>query len=107
MLIVIAAYYVLFAVMGASGMTIGAETAVALGFLLLALVGFKRNIWLVVAAIAGHGVFDLLHHSFIDNPGVPVWWPGFCAAADITLGAWFAVRLLKMTEIVQESGFRP
>jgi hypothetical protein len=38
--------------------------------------GFKKNLWVIVAALAGHGVFDFFHHLFIQNPGVPVWWPG-------------------------------
>jgi hypothetical protein len=48
--------------------------------------------WLVAAAIAGHGVFDLFHHSLIENAGVPVWWPGFCATVDLILGIWLAIR---------------
>ena len=28
------------------------------GFLLVALIGFKRNLWLVAAALAAQGVFD-------------------------------------------------
>lgn len=94
-LIVVASYYSLFAVMGASGRTLEIEIAVGVGFLLLAVLGFKRNMWLVAAALAGHGVFDLLHHWFIENPGMPVWWPGFCGSADLILGAWLAARLLK------------
>ncbi len=72
-LIVIAAYYVLFAAMGASTGTLAIEIAVGVGFLALALFGFKRSMRLVAAAIAGHGVFDVFHHLLIDNPGVPVW----------------------------------
>jgi hypothetical protein len=45
------------------------------------------------AGIAGHGVFDFVHHSFVENPGVPVWWPGFCATVDLILGGWLAIRL--------------
>ncbi len=56
-LIVIASYYVLFAVMGASGRTLVIEILAASGFLLFAILGFKTNLWLVVAAIVGHGVF--------------------------------------------------
>jgi len=41
----------------------------------LAVAGFKRNLWLVVTALAGHGVFDFSHQMFIQNPGVPGWWP--------------------------------
>src|SRR5438445_12315077 len=79
-LIVIASYYVLFAVMGASRRTLIIEIVIAGGFLLVAVLGFRRNIWLVVAAFIGHGAFDFVHRFFIDNPGVPHWWSGFCLA---------------------------
>jgi hypothetical protein len=91
-LIVTASYYVLFGAMGASGRTLAIEIAVAGAFLLLAIIGFKRNPWLVAAAMAGHGIFDVLHHWLIDNPGVPRWWPGFCLAFDVGLGGYLAVR---------------
>jgi hypothetical protein len=94
-LIVIASYYVLFAAAGASGRTLMIEIVVASGFLLLAAFGFKRNFWVVPVALAGHGVFDFVHHFFIDNPGVPHWWPGFCLAFDVLIAAWLAVRLWK------------
>src|ERR1700687_5468584 len=77
-LIVIASYYVLFAAMGASRRTLIIEIVVAGGFLLVAVLGFKRNLWLVVAALIGQGVFEFVHRFFIDNPSVPHWWPGFC-----------------------------
>jgi hypothetical protein len=72
-MIVIASYYVLFAVMGASGRTLTIEIVVASGFLLVAVLGYRRNFWLVVAALVGHGVFDFVHRFFIYNPGVPHW----------------------------------
>jgi hypothetical protein len=53
-LIIIASYYALFAVMGGSRRTLGLEIAVGIGFLLLAVVGFKKNLWLVAAAMVGH-----------------------------------------------------
>ncbi len=98
-LIVVASYYALFAVMGASGKTLGIEIVVGVGFSFLALFGFKRNMWVVATAIAGHGVFDLLHHLFIDNPGMPIWWPGFCAVVDLVLGGWLAVRIFKTPSV--------
>ena len=55
------------------------ESTVAGAFLMLAVVGFKKDLWVIVAALGGHGVFDFFHHLFIQNPGVPVWWPGFLA----------------------------
>jgi len=94
-LIVIASYYVLFAVMAASGRALVSEIAVASCFFLLAIIGYKRSVWLVAIAIAGHGVFDLVHHLLIENPGLPPWWPGFCSAFDVVLGGLLVLRLLR------------
>ncbi len=44
--------YVLFARMGASQRTLWIETAIACGFSLFAILGFKRNLWFVVAGAA-------------------------------------------------------
>jgi hypothetical protein len=93
--IAIASYYVLFAVMGASGRILVLEIVIATGFSLLAVLGFKRTPWLVVTALVGHGLFDFVHSRFIDNPGVPRWWPGFCLAFDVIVGGWLAVRLVR------------
>ena len=94
-LIVIASYYVLFAVMAASGRALVIEIVVASGFLLVAIIGYKRNLWLVSIALVGHGVFDIAHHLLIENPGVPHWWPGFCLVFDVILGGLLAVRLIR------------
>jgi hypothetical protein len=94
-LIVIGSYYVLFAAMAASRRTLVVESVVAGIFLLFAVIGFKRNLWLVVVALIGHGMFDFVHHFFIDNPGVPHWWPGFCLAFDALLGLFLALRLIR------------
>ena len=98
-LIVVASYYILFAAMGASSRTLAAEIVVAGGFSLIAVIGFKRSLWWVAAATAGHGVFDLVHHWFIENPGVPPWWPGFCLSFDVMFGAFIAVRLLRLIQL--------
>ena len=46
-LIVIASYYALFGVMAASRRALVIEIVVASGFLLIAIIGYKRNLWLV------------------------------------------------------------
>jgi len=94
--IVVASYYVLFAAMAPSGRTLVMEIAVALGFLLHATIGYKTTLWLAVIAIAGHGVFDMVHHFFIQNAGMPHWWPGFCATFDVIFGGLMAVRLWRL-----------
>jgi hypothetical protein len=94
-LCVIATYYVLFAVMGASRRILMIEIVIAGGFFLFAAIGFKGNLWLVAAALLGHGIFDFIRPSLIANPGVPHWWPGFCLAFDVIFGGWLALRLLQ------------
>ena len=92
-LIVIASYYVLFAAMGASIAALAAEAIPVAAFVAVAIVGFKRNPWLLVMGLAAHGLFDFLHPMLIQNPGVPVWWPGFCLAYDFAAAASLALRL--------------
>ena len=101
MLLFIAGFYILFAVMGGSARALTIETLVAGLFLVVAVLGFKKNLWLVVAAIAGHGVFDFFHRLFIENPGVPVWWPGFCMAFDIFASGFLAVLLTKRSHFAR------
>ena len=57
-MIVIASYYVLFAVMSGSVQTVVIESVVMTLFAAAAVAGFKSSAWIVVAALAGHGVFD-------------------------------------------------
>ena len=89
-LIVIAALYLLFAVMAGSKDTLVAEAIPALVFVAMAALGFRKTPWLVVAGLALHGVFDFFHHAVIANPGVPVWWPGWCLAYDVVAAAYLA-----------------
>ena len=88
--IVIASYYALFAVMGAATNVLVVESVVAAGFLAVAVSGFRSSLWVVVLALAAHGVFDLAHSSVISNPGVPAWWPEFCLTYDVTAAAYLA-----------------
>ena len=90
---VVASYYTLFAILGGSMRVLVIESAVALVFVALALAGFRSTLWLVAAALAGHGIFDLLHPRLYANPGLPPWWPPFCAAFDVVAAAWLAWRL--------------
>ena len=82
-MIVIASLYALFAVMGASTHTLVLESLVGAVFITVAASGFRWSLWAVVAALAAHGIF-------IANAGVPVWWPSFCLAYDVTAAAYLA-----------------
>lgn len=96
-LIVIASYYALFAIMGAPPCSpLVIEIAAGLVFAILAWLGFRTSLWLAAAGIAGHGLFDFfIHPSLVTNPGMPVWWPGFCGTIDLVIGAWLAILLWK------------
>ena len=85
-MIVIALYYVLFAVMSGSVQTVLLESIVMSLFAIAAVVGFKSSAWIVVAALAGHGVFDAVHGYVIENAGVPAW----CLAYDVGAAAGLA-----------------
>lgn len=86
-LIVVASYYVLFAVIDGRDEVLFDELAISAVFMGLAVVGFKRNLWLVALALAGHGVLDFFHHDLVHNTGVPRGWPGFCLTFDLTAAA--------------------
>ncbi len=88
--IVIAALYALFAVMGASRQTLVLEALAGAVFIAVAVAGFRLSLWLAVVALAGHGMFDLVHGRIIANPGVPVWWPPFCLTYDLAAAGYLA-----------------
>ena len=88
-MVVIASYYGLFAVMGGSVQVLLLESIAIAAFVGLSVLGFKRNLWLVAVALAGHGVLDFFHHALVQNTGVPRVWPGFCMAFDLTAGVFF------------------
>ena len=64
-MIVIASYYVLFAAMSGSVQTVVIESMVMMLFAAAAVAGFKSSAWIVVVALAGHGVFDAVHGHVI------------------------------------------
>ena len=92
--IVVASYYALFAVMGASTHVLALELLGGAVFVCAAVAGFRWSLWIAVLALAGHGLFDFVHASVITDPGVPTWWPPFCLAYDVTAAAYLAWLLL-------------
>lgn len=103
-LIVIASYYLLFAVM-AGGAGVSSELVVFALFTAAALIGFRSSLWIVVIGLATHGLFDLSRGVLLLGDGVPTWWPSFCSAYDLTaalgLGTLLTVRE-RRTKILSE-----
>ena len=106
-LIVVASYYALFAIMGGSGHALIVEILAGSVFFLFAAFGFKGNFWLVAVGLIGHGVFDFARRGLIENPGLPRWWPGFCAAFDVVFGGWLVVRLLQKMNFERKPELNP
>lgn len=100
---VVASYYVLFAILGGSTPALWIETVVALVFVALAMAGFRGSLWLAVAALGAHGLLDLVHGRLIANPGVPAWWPPFCMSYDVAAAAYLAW-LLKRGRVPARGG---
>ena len=94
-MVVVASYYDLFAVLGGSGEALAIEMLVSFLFIAVAVIGFKTNLWWVVGALVGHGAMDFFHGDIIANPGVPAWWPMFCMSFDVVAGAYLAYLLLR------------
>ena len=92
-LIVVASYYDLFAVLGGSPGALAVELAITAVFVTVAVVGFRRDLWIVAAGLALHGAFDFVHGGVVHNPGMPAWWPAFCGSYDLAAAAWLASRM--------------
>ena len=103
-MLVVAALYSLFAVMGGSTHALLLEALIGVGFIMLAAWGFRSSLWLVVFALAAHGAFDLVHGRFVSNPGVPTWWPAFCGSYDVMAAAFLAwlLRTGRVTRVSPE-----
>lgn len=92
-LIVVASYYVLFAIM-AGGHGLFLELVMFALFAAAAILGFRVSLWLVAAGLAAHGLFDFTRHWFLAGSGVPEWWPAFCGSFDLLAAVGLATVLL-------------
>ncbi len=93
-LIVVASYYVLFATVGQKHDELPFQLIIFASFAALAVLGFRKSLWVVVAGLALHGVFDFAYQSFAADSGVPSWWPSFCLAYDLAAAAALAALLI-------------
>lgn len=92
-LITIATYDVLFAVMGGTPTALVIESVFATLMVAISAVGLRVSPWIIAAGFALHGVADGVHDVFSPDAGIPAWWPGFCAAYDLAIAALLAMRL--------------
>ena len=81
--------------MAGSHHAVVAESLALCVFAALAVAGFTGNAWLVVAGLAGHGIFDALHERLRLASSVPSWWPAFCLAFDVTAAVFVAPLVIR------------
>lgn len=93
MMIVIAVIYGAFALIGGSTGALREESIPIAIFVAAAIAGWRFSLWIIVAALIAHGVFDFVHDSLIATPGVPLWYPPMCGAYDLAAGLYLAWRL--------------
>ena len=88
----IAFIYIGFAVADGRPKVIAVESGVAMGFVILAAVAITGSPWLLVVALAGHGLKDLWQHrtQFVANTR---WWPPFCMTVDFVVAAIIAIEI--------------
>ena len=96
-LMVVGSYYVLFAAEGSTLSILACEAVGTALCIAAAAVGFRSSLWIVVAGLIGHGVFDAFHGHILANAGTPAWWPAFCGTYDVTAAAYLALRLSKVS----------
>lgn len=94
-LITIATYDVLFAVMGGTSTALVIESVFATLMVAISAIGLRVSPWIIVGGFALHGVADGIHDAFSPDAGIPAWWPGFCAAYDLAIAALLAMRLAR------------
>ncbi len=64
--------------------------------LFFAMVSVRHSALAVGAFWILHALYDLTHHQFFTNAGVPVWYPVFCFSVDVVVGVyllWLARRI--------------
>jgi hypothetical protein len=92
-LTIVGTYYVLIAAEGSTPSVLAVEAVGLLLFAGAAALGFRSSLWIVVAGLFGHGLFDAVHGHILGNAGTPAWWPAFCGTYDITAAGYLAFRL--------------
>lgn len=90
----IATYWVVFAVMDGSWLSIAIQTSVAALFTVVAILAVPKLKIVMALAIVAHGVYDAFHVFFLDPIG-PHWWPSFCGGLDVVLGGALLIHWLR------------
>lgn len=84
-LVAIASFYPVFALAQADRSDVIVHLLIFAAFLGMAWIGYRRGLMIIGVALIAHGGFDAAM-MVLAHPA-PDWWPAFCAAFDLVLGA--------------------
>ncbi len=96
LLVAIACFYPVFAVETGSLQAIAVQSVIAASFILLALAGARISLWLVLAGLTAHGLYDGVADYVLADPS-PEWWGPFCIGFDTFAAISLAALLLRNT----------
>ncbi len=93
-------YYWVFAVYGSDYAALTNELAIGVGFLAVAYAAYRLHsfigLLLLAAGYIMHAGYDVVHNSFFQNAGTPLWWPEFCGAVDMLIGLYLVFLAFSM-----------
>ena len=92
-MVAIAVFYPVFAV-GRGWDTFAFHAIVASLFIVLAILGARKSLWWIVAAMVLHGLFDILDGLRAPDPS-PDWWGPFCLGVDLAIAAALSFLLMR------------
>jgi ABC-type Na+ efflux pump permease subunit len=92
----IAIFYPVFAAIEQDWSGLALHTLIFLGFTALALMGFRRGLYLIAGGLIAHAIFDAGLIT-LGSPG-PLWWPAFCAGVDLIAGI-ILIRLIQTQKV--------
>lgn len=68
------------------------EMAIGIPYIAVGLMALQSKLKMISYLLAilwlMHGAYDLFHDHLFINPGVPVWYPVFCAVVDLVIGTY-------------------
>jgi hypothetical protein len=89
LLIIIATYYILFAIQIGDEKAVLLEIIYAICFIIIAIIAYFKSLWLVVLMLFLHGIYDYI----IPHSGAPFWWRGFCLSVDFVFAGFLFFKL--------------
>ncbi len=105
-LLVLPGLYALFALLAGDRAVAVREMAYGIPFLAaglgFAIVSVRHSAVAVGSFWILHGLYDLVHGRLLSNPGVPGWYPVWCCAVDVVIGAY----LLWLSRRIREGDLR-